>query len=359
MPNAIWIDRSDDLAALARELQPQTSIGVDTEFLRERTFFPKLCLLQLSAAGQIWCVDTLNVGSLDALMPALTAPRQPKLIHAARQDLEALYLTAQRVVSPVFDTQIAAACIGLKPQVGYAELVKTLLDVTIPKGQTRTDWSKRPLTRAQLDYAADDVLYLNDAAALLHKRLEELGREHWALEDCLELEDRRLYEPDLDLAWERLRGIGQLPAEPRSRARALAVWREKLARDRDLPRAWILADAAIFSIAHANPATPAALEAVQPMNEKFAATLLEALRGSSVSAADHEPIQDARPTPEQKALLERLSKIVDARAAELSVSAEVLAPRGELKALAMGKRDTHALTGWRRQEIGVRLLEAL
>jgi ribonuclease D len=359
MPNAIWIDRSDDLAALARALQTQTSIGVDTEFLRERTFFPKLCLLQLSAAGQIWCIDTLNVGSLDVLMPALTAPGQPKLIHAARQDLEALYLTAQRVVSPVFDTQIAAACTGLKPQVGYAELVKTLLDVTIPKGQTRTDWSKRPLTRAQLDYAADDVLYLDDVAALLRERLAELGRGHWVLEDCLELEDRRLYEPDLDLAWERLRGIGQLAAEPRSRAKAVAVWREKLARERDLPRAWILADTAIFSIAHANPATPAALEAVQPMNEKFAATLLQALRNVRVSAADHEPIQDARPTPEQKALLDRLSKIVDARAAELSLSAEVLAPRGELKALAMGKRETHALTGWRKQEIGDRLCEAL
>ena len=359
MPDAIWIDRSDDLAALARALESQESIGVDTEFLRERTFFPKLCLLQLSAAGQIWCVDTLNVGSLDALMPALTAPATPKLIHAARQDLEALYLTAQRVVSPVFDTQIAAACIGMKPQVGYAELVKTLLDVTIPKGQTRTDWSKRPLTRAQLDYAADDVLYLSEVAAHLQQHLKKLGREHWVREDCLELQERRLYEPDLDLAWERVRGIGQLPAEPRSRAKALAVWRERLARDRDLPRAWILSDAAIFAIAHANPATPTALEAVEPMNEKFAVSLLAALRGSSVSAADHEPIQDARPTPEQKALLERLSKIVDARAADLSLSAEVLAPRGELKALSMGKRATHALSGWRKPEIGDRLLEAL
>jgi ribonuclease D len=364
MPNAIWIDRSDELAALARSLQAQTPIGVDTEFLRERTFFPKLCLLQLSAAGQIWCVDTLNVGSLDALMPALTAPGTRKLIHAARQDLEAVYLTAQRVVSPVFDTQIAAACIGMKPQVGYAELVKTLLDVTIPKGQTRTDWSKRPLTRAQLDYAADDVLYLGDIAAALDRRLEELGREHWVREDCLALEERRLYEPDPQLAWERVRGIGQLGPEARSRAKALAVWRERLARERDLPRSWILSDAAIFAIAHANPATPAALEAVQPMNEKFAATLLEALRGSSVDASDREPVQDARPTPEQKALLDRLVKIVDARAAELSVSAEVLAPRGELKSLAMGalgrpQRDSHALTGWRKDQIGNLLLNAL
>jgi ribonuclease D len=360
MPDAIWIDRSEELESLARTLESQPEVGLDTEFLRERTFFPKLCLLQLCAAGQIWCVDTLKVGSLDALMPALTAPHVRKLIHAARQDLEAVYLTARQVISPVFDTQIAAACIGMKPQVGYAELVKTLLDVTIPKGQTRTDWSKRPLSPAQLEYAADDVLYLDAIAQELGGRLQKLKREHWVREDCLELEERRLYEPDPAQAWERLRGIGQLAPEPRARARAIAVWREKLARERDLPRAWILSDTALFSIAQANPTTAGALEAVQPMNERFAATLLDALAiASAGDLTDLEPVQDSRPTPEQKALLDRLSKTVDARAAELEVSAEVLAPRGELKALAMGKRGTHALKGWRLQEIGMQLLATI
>jgi ribonuclease D len=360
MPDAIWIERSEELESLARTLESQPAIGLDTEFLRERTFFPKLCLLQLRAAGQIWCVDTLRVGSLDVLMPVLTAPNVRKLIHAARQDLEAVYLSTKQVISPVFDTQIAAACIGMKPQVGYAELVKTLLGVLVPKGQTRTDWSKRPLTAAQLEYAADDVLYLDAIANELQKSLRKLEREHWMREDCLELEERRLYEPDPAQAWERLRGVAQLAPEPRARAKAIAVWREKLARERDLPRAWILSDAAVFSIAQANPATAAALDAVQPMNEKFAATLLDALASCRADALqDLEPLQESRPTPEQKALLDTLSKVVDARAAELQVSAEVLAPRGELKALAMGKRDTHALTGWRFQEIGSRLLAAI
>ncbi|HEY5264023.1 MAG TPA: ribonuclease D, partial [Steroidobacteraceae bacterium] len=196
MPDAIWIDRNDELPALARTLEAQPWIGVDTEFLRERTFYPKLCLLQLSAGGQIWCVDTLRIDSLEPLLPSLTAALTRKVIHAARQDLEAVYLTSKGIMSPVFDTQIAAGCIGLKPQVGYAELVKTLLDVTIPKGQTRTDWSKRPLTPAQLEYAADDVLYLGDIADRLSERLRRLGRESWVLEDCLALADRRLYEPD-------------------------------------------------------------------------------------------------------------------------------------------------------------------
>jgi ribonuclease D len=350
MPDAIWIDREEELPALARTLEPQAWIGLDTEFLRERTFFPKLCLLQLAAGGQIWCVDTLRIRSLDPLMPALTAATARKVIHAARQDLEAVYLSTKRVMTPVFDTQIAAGCIGLKPQVGYAELVKTLLDVTVPKGQTRTDWSKRPLTREQLEYAADDVSYLGDIANHLTQRLRELGREHWVLEDCLALEDKELYEPDPAQAWGRLRGLAQLAPGPRARAKAVAVWREKLARARDLPRAWILSDAAIFSVAHGS---------LPPLNDSLAANLQGALEEASNEVSDQEPSKDARPTPEQKALIERLSKIVDSRAAELDVGAEILAPRGELKALGMGKRDSHALTGWRREEIGTRLLEAI
>src|ERR1700733_7705937 len=195
MPDAIWVDRQEELTELAHTLESQSLIGVDTEFLRERTFFPKLCLLQLSADGTIWCVDTLRGGSLEPLVNALTAAQTRKVIHAARQDLEAFYLTTKRVISPVFDTQIAAGCIGLKPQVGYAELVKTLLDVTLTKGQTRTDWSKRPLTPAQLEYAADDVLYLGEIFGLLSARLRALGREAWVLEDCASLEDARHYEP--------------------------------------------------------------------------------------------------------------------------------------------------------------------
>jgi ribonuclease D len=355
MPDAIWIDRDDELPALARTLESQAWIGLDTEFLRERTFFPKLCLLQLAAGGQIWCVDTLRVASLDPLMPALTGAAARKVIHAARQDLEAVYLSAKRVMTPVFDTQIAAGCIGLKPQVGYAELVKTLLDVTVPKGQTRTDWSKRPLTREQLEYAADDVSYLGDVASHLSQRLRELEREHWVLEDCLALEEKELYEPDPAQAWGRLRGLAQLAPAPRARAKAVAIWREKLARARDLPRAWILPDAAIFSIAQGSS---------PPLNDALTASLLDALEASSHEVCDQEPSQDARPTPEQKALIERLGKIVDSRAAELGVSAEILAPRGELKALAIrtpasALREAHALTGWRREEIGTRLLDAI
>jgi len=364
MPDAIWIDRAADLPPLAALLAAPDWIGLDTEFLRERTFFPKLCLLQLAAAGNIWCIDTLSGSSLEPLVPALTAAPCRKVIHAARQDLEAFYLTSRRIIAPVFDTQVAAACIGLKPQIGYAELVKVLLNVTLAKGQTRTDWSKRPLSPEQLDYAAEDVMYLEELARRLTERLRALGREHWVAEDCAALEEPDLYEPDPERAWMKLRGLAQLQPEPRSRAKAIAIWRERTARERDLPRSWIVPDAAIFDAAQRNPTSVAALKALREvpstLNETFARGMLEALRAPpAVALADEEPSQDLRPTPEQKAMIERLNKAVDLKAAELGVSAEVLAPRGEIKALALGKRELPSLAGWRRREIGESLLASL
>lgn len=364
MPDAIWIDRREDLAPRARALESSRAIGLDTEFLRERTFFPKLCLLQLAPGEGILCIDALEPDSLDALVPALTAPGCRKIIHSARQDLEALYLRTRRVVAPVFDTQIAAGCAGFKPQIGYADLVKTLLDVSLQKGQTRTDWSKRPLSREQLMYAADDVRYLEEIADRLMERLRRLGRESWALEDCAALEDPRLYEPDASLAWQRLRGIGQLPPPQRARARCLAEWRETLARTRDLPRQWILPDPAIFALAERNPASLEQLQAMHPllrsMDGPAAEGILEALRKApQTDPGEEQPSLDLRPSPEQKALIERLAGVVDARAASLELSPEILAPRGELKALAMGVRSVASLAGWRRAQIGEQLLEAI
>jgi ribonuclease D len=364
MPQVIWIERDDELAGLARALEQCGAIGLDTEFMRERTFFPGLCLLQLAADGQIWCVDTLRCGSLDPLVPAL-ASGAPKIIHSARQDLEAFYLNVKRVISPIFDTQIAAGCIGLKPQIGYADLVKTLLEVSLPKGQTRTDWSRRPLTAAQLEYAADDVAYLNEIADRLRERLRSLGREEWVIEDCRALEDPSLYEPDPADAWKRLRALQRLPPEIRARAKALAVWREKTARLKNLPRGWILDDEGLFRAAESAPATPAALAAMlssrRPLGEALVQEMLEVLResGDDSGAMDTAPALDTRPTAEQKALAERLAGVVDAHAATLAISVEILATRGELRALALGARDVAALKGWRRAEIGEKLLAAL
>jgi ribonuclease D len=364
MPDAIWIDRSEQRAELAATLAAQPWIGLDTEFLRERTFFPRLCLLQIAAGERIWCIDTLDDNSLRALVPVLEAAATRKIIHAARQDLEAIYLHSRCLVGPVFDTQIAAGCIGLKPQIGYAELVQVLLNLGVPKGQTRSDWSRRPLSAAQLHYAAEDVLHLGEIADRLTRRLVELGREAWVLQDCQQLADSSLYDADPARAWERVRGLAQLQPHPRQRVRALAVWREREARGRDLPRSWILSDTAMFEAAHLNPDTPLGLRQALRLPDDYPAALAQGLLGTLLSASQQEPQdlapgRDARPTAEQKSLLEKLAKRLDERARELAISAEILASRAELKALAQGDRDTACLRGWRREVIGAELLAIL
>jgi len=364
MPDAIWIDRDSDLASLAGELGAHDAIRVDTEFLRESTFFPQLCVVQVGAGERIWCIDAIACRNLAPLVPALTCAAQPKIIHAARQDLEAIHLHSSAIVTPVFDTQIAAGCVGMKPQIGYAELAQVLLGVTVPKGQTRTDWSRRPLSAAQLTYAAEDVLYLGTIAEQLGARLAEFGRTAWALEDCGALSDPKAFAADPARAWERLRGLAQLPPVPRQRARELCVWREREARTRDLPRSWIMTDAALLEAAQVNPGDAAALRRLLALAEDFPAALADgaiaALQaGSRQEPLDTEPARDARLTPEQKSLVEKLARIVDARAASLAVHAEILAPRGELKSLALGSRETPCLQGWRRDVIGAELLAGL
>src|SRR5450755_3250036 len=364
MPDAIWIERNEQQAELAAALAEQPWFGLDTEFMRERTFFPRLCLLQIAIGGRIWCVDTLGGNNLQVLTPAFTAPATRKIIHSARQDLEAIYLHSRRVVAPVFDTQIVAGCIGMKPQIGYAELAQLLLGVTVAKGQTRSDWSRRPLSAAQVQYAAEDVLHLGEIAERLMHRLVALGREAWAQQDCEALSDPSLYDADPARAWERVRGLAQLQPHPRERARALAIWREREARARDLPRAWILSDAAMFDAAHLNPTTGQELQqALHPPDDFPAALaegLLETLREASRrDPSDMAPGKDARLTAEQKMMLEKLSRRLDARAKELGINAEILAPRAELKAMAQGERLTACQQGWRRDVIGAELMSML
>ena len=369
MTDTIWIDRDEQLEAVAGELERAPWIGIDTEFMREKTFFPKLCLLQISAPEQIWCIDTLAITDLSRLMHSLVGAGASKILHAARQDLEAIYLVTRQIVAPVFDTQIAAACVGMKAQLGYADLAKVLLEVTIGKSQTRTDWSRRPLSAAQLSYAADDVLHLHDIAVILRSRLQELGRTHWAEEDCAQLSNPQLYDPDPERAWTRLKGISQLAPRAGGIARALAAWRERVARDKDLPRSWILSDAGIFNLAHADPRTTpqvhAAASETAAWSEAVLATLLETVKTSeSIQASAEALAQDTRPTPEQKALINRLAQILDKRATELGVSAEILATRSELKSMVMSSKpladlNPPALRGWRKEQIGDLLTEAI
>jgi len=350
------------LAALAARLATQPRIGLDTEFLRERTYRAQLCLVQISAPDEALCIDPLAPGALAPLAQLLGADSIVKVMHASRQDLEVL-LPVAGLTRPVFDTQVAASLIGLPAQVGYAQAVRHLLGKDLAKSHTRTDWSRRPLSAEQIEYALDDVRYLLPLAASLQERLERLGRLAWLTEELAALADERSLTLDPEDAWLRLKGLGGLDA-PRARlARALAAWRERRAIEHNRPRGWILDDAVLREIVLQVPRTAPALAQIPAMPPGLArrhgAELLRCVQHAAIP--DPLPPLPGRPRPDaaRAALVRKLGGIAQSVAQELQLAPEVLATRRDLEQLAAGQRDGAPLRGWRRAVLGERLLAAL
>lgn len=351
---------TDALNEIAAHLAAQPAIGLDTEFLRERTYHAELCLVQLSWADQAACIDPLALRDLSALGAALGAPPVVKVLHASRQDLEVL-LPAVGPVRPIFDTQIAAALAGEAAQIGYAELVRRMLGHELAKGQTRTDWSRRPLSAEQLEYALDDVRHLLPLKAVLEERLQRLGRLPWLAEELTALEDPAALSVDPESAWRRVRGLSGLDPGRQRLLQSLAAWRERRALERNRPRGWILADTLLRDIVLRVPRTRAELSALEGMPpgllERGGAELLECVRAAEIPEPAPQ-VQRLRPDPQLTTLLKKLSAIHQARAAELGLSPEVLATRRDLEQLAAGRQDGPVLVGWRRAVLGERLLAA-
>ena len=350
------------LAEICARLAAQPRIGLDTEFLRERTYHARLCLVQLAAPDEAVCVDPLALVALAPLAALLAAPGTLKVMHASRQDLEVLYPLAG-LTRPVFDTQIAAALAGFPAQVGYAELARRLLRRELAKSHTRTDWSRRPLSPEQIEYALDDVRYLLPIAAEHERQLARLGRLAWLTEELAGLEDARGFITEPDAAWQRVRGLRGLDPGRERLARSLAAWRERRALEHDRPRGWILEDGALREIVLRVPRTAAQLAAIVELPagvvKHSGAELLACVAAAGIP--DPAPPVPGRPQsdPQRNALVRKLGGISQAVAAELELVPEVLATRRELEHLADGRRDGAVLRGWRRSVLGERLLAAL
>jgi ribonuclease D len=356
------IANRQDLGALAARLADAPIIALDTEFLRERTYRAELCLLQIADAHTAVCVDPLAVEDLSALAPVLGPAAPLKVMHASRQDVEVL-IPAVGVVRPLFDTQIAAALAGMPAQIGYAELVRRLLGVELSKAHTRTDWSRRPLSAQQIEYAIDDVRYLPALAERLTALIERLGRTGWLAEELETLVDPGMYSVEPEQAWLRVKGLHGLDVARRRLARELAAWRERRAIERNRPRGWILDDGSLREIVIAAPRSKDELAAIAGLSagvlEHCGAQILERIRAADLPD-ELQPVNlRARPDPHRAALLNKLSALHRAIAADLALSPEVLATRRELEQLAAGQRDLPLLAGWRRAVIGERLLAAL
>jgi ribonuclease D len=339
-------------------------IAVDTEFNRTSTYRPELCLLQLAAAGRDVLVDMLAAVDFSAVRELLVDGDGLKLFHAAKQDLEALQLNLGWLPNRIFDTQIAAGLLGHPPQAGYGTLVDQVLGLQLDKSATRTDWSKRPLSDAQLHYAREDVIHLLSLYGRLREELLARDRYEWAVEDSAALLDPGLYLVAPEAAWQRLGGLSRQPAAVQARARALAAWREARAQQVNRPRQWVLSDKALLNIARANPADSATLARVAEVPpavvRRQGPALLEAVEGGNAAVArDAAEFERRAPPPPDAKALKALARLVDERAGALGLAPETLATRRELAGLLRGEITQRVTSGWRRAVIGAELLSAL
>lgn len=365
MRDATLITTQAALDTAVFRMQAADRLALDTEFMRERTYFPLLCLLQIATETDCFLVDPLAGMDLGALHALLAEPGRLKILHAARQDLEVLLLTGGTVPAPVFDTQVAAALLGFAPQVGYAELVARQIGHSIDKGQTRTDWARRPLSPEQLAYAADDVHHLLTLHTDLAAALQAKGRKTWADEETAAYANAALYRTEPADAWRRLKGLGRMKPAEQAAARALSEWRERRAIESDKPRGWILTDEAMLAMATLAPDSMESLEQIRALPpavaRKRGEELLQLLAAARSPASGPSPddVLSRRPTPEETARAAKFMQIVRDQAAALGVGPEVLATRRDVEALAQGVRDNALTRGWRREVIGEKLLAML
>jgi ribonuclease D len=359
-PPVALIESTDALAALCARLSREAFVTVDTEFMRERTYWPRLCVVQLAGTEETAVIDAEAPGIDLAPLGALLAdPAVTKVFHAARQDVEIFLLIFGRVPTQLFDTQVAAMVAGYGDQVGYDQLVSSLTGGVIDKAHRFSDWSARPLSAAQVGYAASDVTYLRTVYEKLAARLEREGRLPWVAEEMAVLADPATYRNDPETMWERLK-----PRTANRRVlgilRAVAAWREREAQRVDIPRQRVLKDETLLEIAATAPATPDALARARGLGRGFAegrmgASLLAVIAAAKALPEEALPAAPAarpggRPAP---ALVSLLKVLLAAKCEAHHVAPRLLASAEDIERLAgEDEPDIPALTGWRREIFG-------
>jgi ribonuclease D len=338
------------------EWNNQPVLGLDTEFLRVRTYYPKLCLVQLSSGSEEVCVDPLDETVLDRLKSFLCAYSGEVVMHAAGQDLEVLWQTLGCLPAKLHDTQVAAAMVGLGAQLSYAALVEKLCGVTLPKSETRTDWCQRPLSSAQVDYAQADVRYLSELHEVLTGKLSELDRLEWLEAECTEMLRSYLEgEPDRPPV---IRAGADLDHAGRNRLWALINWREARARARDLPREWVVASEELVNLARNAPRNAQDMRAISRMKprqfDRCAEGILKALHEYEAPAPEGLWESVEMLTGSEKQVVKRLQSAIRGIGEEHEIEPTLIANRKTLERFVRG-RPTRLDHGWRRDLTGDRL----
>lgn len=366
MTSINYINTPEQLADLCAEIKTQPWLALDTEFLREKTYYPKFCLLQIATPDWVACIDPIALPELDILFEAIYDPAITKIFHSCRQDLEIFYQLTGKLPTPIFDTQIAAPLLGYQDNPGYAMLVSNLLNINLSKAHTRADWSKRPLSAAEIDYAADDVIYLCQIYQIMSKKLTELGRIGWLTEDFNELANPENYRVNAEKAWLKIKGKNKLTGKQLSIIQTLATWRESTAQAENRPKSWLLRDELLFDLAKLQPETLAELAKVRAINERTVNRHGKEICRLITEAKDRPPLplhEDGRPakkTQQQEAILDILTALVRIRAEENSLNPSILATRKDLEVLLFNDDDDCPLLhGWRYSMAGKELVGLL
>jgi len=361
-----YINTPDQLANLCEQIKQEPWLALDTEFLREKTYYPKFCLLQIATPEWVACVDPIALPNLKDLFEEIYNPAIVKVFHSCRQDLEIFYQLTGKLPAPLFDTQIAAPLLGFQDNPGYAMLVSSLLSINLNKAHTRADWSKRPLTDAQIEYAADDVIYLCQIYQIMVQKLTELGRIDWLKHDFAELTNPALYVVAPEKAWFKIRGKNKLTGKQLSIIQTLAQWREKTAQSEDRPKSWLLRDEMLFDLAKLQPETIEELANVRGINERAVNRYGKELCQLISIAKNRAPLplnEKGRPTKktqQQEAILDILTALVRIRAEENSLNPTILASRKDLEVLLFNDDDECPLLhGWRFTMAGKELVGLL
>ncbi len=360
-----FIDTQEKLLSLCQQLSKSDFLALDTEFIRQSTYYPILALLQICDGQEVAIIDPIAIRDLSPLMPILYNKEITKVFHSARQDMEIFYYLNQSVPQPIFDTQIAAAVLGYGEQIGYAPLVQQLLDIDLDKSQTRTDWLKRPLSKKQMDYAVNDVLYLAQVYPLQKKKLDDLGRSHWLDKDFQHLASNASYCPTPETMWKKIKGSTRLKKQNLAILKNIAAFREQLAIKQNRPRRRVISDDTLLMLAM-NPAHHLGeLQEHHGFSHQFleynASELLALIqKGLNTSDKDCPQLSDYSPlSKNEEALAACLMAIVRLYALENNISAQYLCSRKELEALIKGKSDLSILSGWKYELIGQYLVQFL
>jgi ribonuclease D len=352
-----------DSTALTQFCARQTGaefITVDTEFMRERTYWPVLCLVQVAGPTEVAAIDALAPGiDLAPLLALMNDTTILKVFHAARQDLEIFFHLSGAVPQPLFDTQVAAMVCGFGDSASYETLVRKLAGAQLDKASRFTDWSHRPLTERQIEYALGDVVHLRTVYERLQQRLAKNDRASWFAEEMAALADAALYRAEPHEAWRRFRLRGRADSRFLAVLRALAAWREAAAQQRDLPRGRVLRDEALIEIASHAPQRIEALARTRGLAKGIAEGKLgkEILDAVAVGLADRDPpqavAQKAQNPPGLGPLIELLRVLLKQRCEDFEVAQKLVASADDLEAIAADdKAEVQALHGWRREVFG-------